>query len=72
MLYRCFLMNTSHCYPRFVAGDVLGIGKTLGNMVHISNMFSHRVATKGWWSIWYIKWENMGRKSNMTFFITML
>ena len=40
-------------------------------MAHISNMFSHRVAMKGW-SIWYIKWENMGRKGNMAFFITML
>ena len=36
-------------------------------MAHMSNMFSHRVATKCW-SIWYIKWENMGRKGNMGFF----
>ena len=56
---------------RFAAGDVLGIGKILENMVHMSNMFSYRVATKGW-SIWYIKWKNMGRKGNMAFFITML
>ena len=58
--------TTSHCCPRFAAGDVLGIGKILGNMAHMSNIFSHRLATKGW-SIWYIKWENMGRKGNMVF-----
>ena len=39
---------------RFATGDVFGIGKILGNMAHVSNMFSHRIATKGW-SIWYIK-----------------
>ena len=64
-------MFTSHCCPCFDVGGVLGIEKILGNMAHMSNMFSHRVATKGW-SIWYIKWENMGRKGNMAFFITML
>ena len=37
----------------------------------MSNMFSHRVATKGW-SLWYIKWKNMGMKGNMVFFSTML
>ena len=41
------IIITSHCCPRFAAGDVLGIGKILGNMAHMSNMFSHRVATKG-------------------------
>ena len=29
-------------------GDVLGIGKILRNMARMSNMFSHRVGTKGW------------------------
>ena len=38
----------SHGCPRFVAGDVLGIGKILRNMAHMSNIFSHRVGTKGW------------------------
>ena len=53
---------------RFAVGDVLGIGKILGNMTHMSNMFSHRVGTKGW-SIWYIRWENMGRKGNLAFLL---
>ena len=39
--------TTSHCCPRFAAGDVLGIEKFLGNMAHVSNMSSHRVAMKG-------------------------
>ena len=56
---------------RFATGDMSGIGKILRNMAHISNMFSHHVATKDW-SIWYIKWENMGRKGNMAFFIITL
>ena len=65
------IIYTSHCCPRFAVDDVLDIEKILENMAHMSNMFSHRVATKGW-SIWYIKWENMGRKGNMAFFVTML
>ena len=40
-------------------------------MAHMSNMFSHRVATKGW-SIWYIKWENMGMKGNMVFYYNVV
>ena len=64
-------MYTGYSCPRFAAGDVLSIGKILENMAYMSNMFSHRVATKGW-SIWYIEWENMRRKGNMAFFITML
>jgi len=43
-----FQVQTSHCCPCFAAGDVLGIGKILKNMVHMSNMFSHRIGTKGW------------------------
>jgi len=39
---------------RSAADDVLGIGKILRNMAHMSNIFSYRVATKNW-SIWYIK-----------------
>jgi len=42
------IIYTSHCCPRFAAGDVLGIGKILKKMAHMSNMFYHHVATKGW------------------------
>ena len=42
------MIYTSHCCPRFAAGDVLGIGNFLRNMAHMSNMFSHRVGTEGW------------------------
>ena len=42
------IISTSHCCPHFAAVDVLGLGKNLRNMAHMSNMFSHHVGTKGW------------------------
>ena len=41
------VISTSHCCPRFTAGDVLDIGKILKYMAYIPNMFSHRVGTEG-------------------------
>ena len=66
--YSSRIIGTNHCCPRFAAGDAFGIEKILRNMAFMSNMFSHRVATKDW-SLWYIKWKNMGRKGNMDFLL---